>query len=63
MSGRPPHARTAGRGADPALWPPGPNQSEPYTEKADVYSYGVVVWEMLTKQAPYRGLPSLAVGA
>jgi len=37
-------------------------QSEPYTEKCDVYSYGVVVWEMLTKQAPYRGLPSLAVG-
>jgi hypothetical protein len=40
----------------------GSGQSESYTEKADVYSYGVVVWEMLTKQVPYRGLPSLAVG-
>ena len=37
-------------------------QSEEYTEKADVFSFGVVVWEMLTKQIPYHGIPSLAVG-
>jgi serine/threonine protein kinase len=27
------------------------NQS--YNEKADVYSYGIIVWELLTRQCPY----------
>ena len=29
--------------------------------KMDVWSYGVVVWELLTRQIPYNGLPPLSV--
>ena len=36
---------------------------EPYSEKVDVWSYGVVIWELLTQQRPYsvRGWLSKAV--
>ena len=27
-----------------------------YTEKADVYSYGVNLWELLTRKIPYDGM-------
>lgn len=27
-----------------------------YNEKADVYSYGIILWEMVTGDIPYRGL-------
>ena len=37
------------------------SQSEPYSEKCDVYSFGVMVWEMMTHQTPYQGIPSLSV--
>jgi serine/threonine protein kinase len=29
---------------------------EPYGEKADIYSYGVVWWELLTRQKPFAAL-------
>lgn len=25
-------------------------------EKADVYSFGVIIWELLTEKIPYHGL-------
>jgi len=29
---------------------------EEYTEKADVFSYGVIIWEMVTKKLPFENL-------
>eukprot|EP01118_Nematostelium_gracile_P003734 TRINITY_DN14327_c0_g1_i1.p1 TRINITY_DN14327_c0_g1~~TRINITY_DN14327_c0_g1_i1.p1 ORF type:complete len:245 (-),score=36.27 TRINITY_DN14327_c0_g1_i1:242-976(-) len=36
-------------------------RGEPYNSKADVYSFALVVWEMLTNERPYEGwiLPKL----
>eukprot|EP01089_Gocevia_fonbrunei_P014277 TRINITY_DN3876_c0_g1_i1.p1 TRINITY_DN3876_c0_g1~~TRINITY_DN3876_c0_g1_i1.p1 ORF type:complete len:497 (+),score=74.25 TRINITY_DN3876_c0_g1_i1:52-1491(+) len=35
-----------------------------YTTKADVYSYGVVLWELITREEPYKGMhkPQIIVG-
>lgn len=33
--------------------------AEKYTEKADVFSYGVVLWETVTRQCPYEGLSQI----
>ncbi|KAH0791702.1 TKL family protein kinase [Histomonas meleagridis] len=30
--------------------------SKPYGKKADVYSYGILFWELLSHEIPYRGL-------
>lgn len=35
--------------------------SQKYDEKADVYSYGIILWEMLTGDVPYRGLRDIQI--
>uniref|UniRef100_A0A8C1HWE8 Mitogen-activated protein kinase kinase kinase 20 n=1 Tax=Cyprinus carpio carpio TaxID=630221 RepID=A0A8C1HWE8_CYPCA len=36
-------------------------QSLPASETCDTYSYGVVLWEMLTREIPFKGLEGLQV--
>ena len=33
-----------------------------YSEKIDVYSYGMCLWEMVTRQIPFAGRTPLQVG-
>jgi serine/threonine protein kinase len=30
-----------------------------YNEKADVYSYGIIVWELLSRECPYEGMTAI----
>ena len=34
---------------------------EGYTEKSDIYSYGIVLWEIVTHKIPYEGQGELNV--
>eukprot|EP00184_Porphyridium_aerugineum_P008638 CAMPEP_0184692766 /NCGR_PEP_ID=MMETSP0313-20130426/1098_1 /TAXON_ID=2792 /ORGANISM="Porphyridium aerugineum, Strain SAG 1380-2" /LENGTH=1297 /DNA_ID=CAMNT_0027150615 /DNA_START=49 /DNA_END=3942 /DNA_ORIENTATION=- len=36
--------------------------SKPYSEKADVFSYGILVWEFCHRKLPYFGLQPMQVG-
>lgn len=36
-------------------------QGKTYTEKADVYSFGIIVWELIAREDPYKGMPTFAV--
>lgn len=36
-------------------------QSQRYTEKADVFSFGIIIWEVLFRQIPYQGMNSVQV--
>ena len=36
--------------------------NEHYTEKADVYSFGIILWEFWSKDPPYKGIKAKEVG-
>ncbi len=36
--------------------------SQRYTEKADVYSFGMVMWECLTCRLPFEGMTAMQAG-
>lgn len=33
----------------------------PYDEKADVYSFAVVLWELITREEPFKGYHPMQV--
>jgi len=37
------------------------DNSMPYTEKADIYSFGLVLWEIVTGKTPYEGKTTLQI--
>ena len=36
-------------------------ENEPYSEKADVYSYGIVLWEILAREPPFATYKPLQI--
>jgi serine/threonine protein kinase len=34
-------------------------KSQKYTEMADVFSFGIILWEIAAREPPYRSKPSL----
>ncbi len=52
--------RVAGSGT-PAWSSPEFLRQEVYTDAADVYSLGVVLWEILTLQLPWEGLTTVQI--
>lgn len=36
-------------------------KNEPCNEKCDVWSYAVVIWELLVQEVPYKNISSMAV--
>ena len=36
-------------------------KNEPVTKESDVYSYGVLLWELMTHKVPFSDLPGPAV--
>lgn len=36
-------------------------RNEPFTEKCDIFSLGVIIWELCTLHRPWEGVPSAQV--
>ncbi|GAM26026.1 hypothetical protein SAMD00019534_092010, partial [Acytostelium subglobosum LB1] len=36
-------------------------RNDPYTEKADIFSYAIVLWELATREDPYEGMPTFQI--
>lgn len=33
-------------------------ESQTYSEKCDVFSWGIILWEVLSREQPYKGIES-----
>ena len=33
--------------------------NQPYAEPADVYSFGIILWELLTRECPFEGMNAI----
>ncbi|RWW58871.1 hypothetical protein BHE74_00034272, partial [Ensete ventricosum] len=36
-------------------------RNEPFTEKCDIFSLGVIIWELCTLNRPWEGIPSVQI--
>ncbi|XP_071935172.1 uncharacterized protein [Coffea arabica] len=36
-------------------------RNEPFTEKCDIFSFGVIIWELCTLNKPWHGVPSVQI--
>jgi len=45
----------------PAWTAPEVLRNERYTPKADVYSFGIVLWEMFSREDPFPGIPPFQI--
>ncbi|GJQ11276.1 hypothetical protein GpartN1_g3067.t1 [Galdieria partita] len=48
-------------GGTPEWTAPEVLRSEQHNEKADVYSFGVIMWEMITRKVPFEGMTSMQI--
>jgi len=55
------HINTMTACGTPSWTAPEVLRGEKYTEKCDIYSFGVVLWESVTRKTPHEGLPHFQI--
>jgi len=56
------HTYTMTQCGTPQWMAPEVLRNEQYNETADIYSYGVILWELYTRKDPYAGMNPMQVG-
>lgn len=55
------HMRDCSSAGTPEWMAPELIRNEPFTEKCDIFSFGVIIWELCTLHRPWEGVPSAQV--